>query len=126
MKPKVLYIEDNPNNMVLVQRILTAQGYEFLGAANGFDGLDMAKTLQPQLILLDVNLPDIDGYEVARRLRENAEGQYPHVPIIAVTANVLSGDAKKALNAGCDEYLAKPINISELRARVKRHLPLTD
>ncbi|MCP4421923.1 MAG: response regulator [Chloroflexi bacterium] len=124
MKPTVLYIEDNPNNMMLVQRILTARGYECLGAVNGLEGLEMVKSHQPQLILLDINLPDIDGYEIARRLRENADGQFPHVPIIALTANVLADDAARALVAGCDEYMAKPINISELWARVKCYLPL--
>ena len=76
----------------------------------------MAETEHPDLILLDINLPDIDGYEVARRLRANKNNLY--VPIIAITANALKGDAEKALSAGCDVYMSKPVNIRELRAHV--------
>ncbi len=71
------------------------------------------------LILLDINLPDIDGYEVARRLRSNGKSNLAYVPIIAITANALKGDAEKALEAGCDVYMSKPINIRELWARVE-------
>jgi len=118
----VLYIEDNPDNMLLVQRAITALRHKFLWAANGLEGLDMAESEQPDLILLDINLPDIDGYEVARRLRSNKNGML-HVPIIAITANALQGDAEKALSAGCDVYMSKPVNIRELWARVTAFLP---
>jgi two-component system, cell cycle response regulator DivK len=122
MAYKVLYIEDNPDNMTLVKRALEARGYEFLWAANGLGGVEMAETLQPDVILLDINLPDIDGYEVARRLRNSGRSFLVYVPIIAVTANALRGDAEKALAAGCDVYMAKPINIRELWARVEGFL----
>src|SRR5512139_3699199 len=112
---KVLYIEDNPDNMQLVQRVITALGHQFLWAANGWGGLSMAEDERPDLILLDINLPDIDGYEVARRLRAN-KNYLLHVPIIAITANALKGDADRALSAGCDVYMSKPVNIRELRA----------
>ena len=75
------------------------------------------------LILLDINLPDIDGYEVARRLRASAKRELSSVPIIAITANALKGDAEKALEAGCDVYMSKPINIRELWARVEAFVP---
>jgi CheY-like chemotaxis protein len=118
---KVLYIEDNPDNMQLVQRVITAIGHQFLWAADGLSGINMVKTERPDLILLDINLPDIDGYEVARRLRANKNHLY--VPIIAITANALKGDAQRALDAGCDVYMSKPVNIRELRARVVGFLP---
>jgi two-component system cell cycle response regulator DivK len=113
---KVLYVEDNPDNMQLVQRVINAIGHEFLWAADGLTGVSMVEREQPDLILLDINLPDIDGYEVARRLRANKNHLY--VPIIAITANALKGDAEMALAAGCDVYLSKPVNIRELRAHV--------
>lgn len=118
----VLYVEDNPDNMLLVQRAITALGHKFLWAANGLGGLDMAESERPDLILLDINLPDIDGYEVARRLRSNNNCML-HVPIIAITANALQGDAEKALSAGCDVYMSKPVNVRELWARVIAFLP---
>ena len=113
---KVLYVEDNPDNMQLVQRVITALGHQFLWAADGLTGVSMVESIYPDLILLDINLPDIDGYEVARRLRANKNHLY--VPIIAITANALKGDAEMALAAGCDVYMSKPVNIRELRAHV--------
>jgi two-component system cell cycle response regulator DivK len=123
MPRKVLYIEDNPDNMTLVQRVLEAKGYLFFWAPDGLTGLEMAQANKPDLILLDINLPDIDGYEVARRLRANAARNALYVPIIALTANVLKGDADKALAAGCDFHMGKPINIRELWNRVAAFLP---
>ncbi len=122
MSSTILYIEDNPDNMLLVQRALEARGYKFLWAANGLSGLAEAETRQPDLILLDINLPDIDGYEVARRIRANEKLR--SLPVIAITANALRGDAEKALNAGCDVYMSKPINIRELWAKVTSFLPV--
>lgn len=122
MPSKVLYVEDNPDNMTLVRRALEARGYDFLWAANGLQGIEMAETHQPDIILLDINLPDIDGYEVAKRLRNSGKSYLVYVPIIAVTANALRGDAEKALAAGCDVYMSKPINIRELWARVEGFL----
>lgn len=119
---KVLYIEDNPDNMQLVQRVVTALGHQFLWAASGLSGINMVESERPDLILLDINLPDIDGYEVARRLRAS-HLKLLYVPIIAITANALKGDAEKALDAGCDVYMSKPVNIRELRAHVVGFLP---
>lgn len=120
---KVLYIEDNLDNLLLVKRVLEAGGYRVYEATNGQDGLRIAKDEPIDLILLDINLPDIDGYEVARRIRSSADARLTYVPIIAITANALKGDAEKALEAGCDVYMSKPINIRELRARVEAFLP---
>lgn len=124
MGHNVLYIEDNPDNMTLVQRALETRGYRLLKAKNGLDGVKTAEAEDVDLILLDINLPDIDGYEVAQRLRASEKIALKTVPIIAVTANALKGDAEKALNAGCDVYMSKPINIRELWARVEAFVPM--
>ena len=123
MAYSILYIEDNPDNKALVQRALESKGYRFMWAENGLQGLDIARKEPPDVILLDINLPDIDGYEVARRLRSENTNSLLYVPIIAITANALRGDAEKALAAGCDVYMSKPINIRELWARIEAFLP---
>lgn len=124
MGKNILYVEDNPDNMTLVQRALEARGYRLLKAVNGLSGVDTAEREEVDLILLDINLPDIDGYEVARRIRSSSKGSLLHTPIIAITANALKGDAEKALDAGCDVYMSKPINIRELWARVEAFVPM--
>ena len=123
MTYNILYIEDNEDNMTLVQRVLEARGYRLLKAMRGMDGVAIAETEQVDLILLDINLPDIDGHEVARRLRSSGKSELTRIPIIAITANALKGDAQKALDAGCDVYMSKPINIRELWARVEAFVP---
>jgi two-component system cell cycle response regulator DivK len=123
MGTTILYIEDNPDNMMLVKRALEARGYKLLEALNGLTGVKKAEAEEIDLILLDINLPDIDGYEVARRIRSSKKLSLAYVPIIAVTANALKGDAEKALAAGCDVYMSKPINIRELWARVEAFVP---
>jgi two-component system cell cycle response regulator DivK len=123
MTYSILYVEDNADNMRLVRRALEARGYQVHEAVNGREGLEKAKAEKPSLILLDINLPDIDGYEVARQLRSAGDANLHYTPIIAITANALKGDAEKALSAGCDVYMAKPINVRELWARVEAFLP---
>jgi two-component system cell cycle response regulator DivK len=124
MGNNILYIEDNPDNMMLVKRALESRGYKLLQAMNGLTGVSMAETEDVDLILLDINLPDIDGYEVARRIRSSQKkSSLTYLPIIAVTANALKGDAEKAVAAGCDVYMSKPINIRELWARVEAFVP---
>ena len=123
MGSNVLYIEDNPDNMMLVKRALEARGYVLLEAMNGLSGVAAAESEEVDLILLDINLPDIDGYEVARRIRNSTKTKLAYIPIIAITANALKGDAEKALAAGCDVYMSKPINIRELWARVEAYVP---
>jgi two-component system, cell cycle response regulator DivK len=124
MGNNILYIEDNPDNMMLVQRALETRGYHLLKAMTGIGGVEVAEREDVDLILLDINLPDIDGYEVARRLRKSSKTSLMHTPIIAITANALKGDAEKALEAGCDVYMSKPINIRELWARVEAFVPM--
>ncbi|MBI4631831.1 MAG: response regulator [Chloroflexi bacterium] len=116
MGATVLYIEDNPDNMLLVRRALESRGYTFLWAANGVRGLEEIQARRPDAVLLDINLPDMDGYEVARRLR--ADERYKSLPIIAITANALKGDSDKAIAAGCNQYMSKPINIRDLWTRL--------
>jgi two-component system cell cycle response regulator DivK len=125
MSANILYIEDNPDNMILVKRAIEAIGHTFVGAQNGEEGLKTAHEINPDLILLDINLPDIDGYEVARRLRASNNRCLRYVPVIAITANALKGDADKAIEAGCDVYMSKPINIRELWGRVETLLVAT-
>lgn len=123
MGHNILYIEDNPDNMMLVKRALESRGYTLTEAVNGLTGVATAESTDVDLILLDINLPDIDGYEVARRLRSSEKPALAYTPIIAITANALKGDAEKALSAGCDVYMSKPINIRELWARVEAFVP---
>ena len=122
----ILYIEDNPDNMTLVRRVMEAAGYTMLQAKTGLEGIAMAEKENVDLILLDINLPDVDGYEIARRMRHSTKRRLAHIPIIAITANALKGDAESALAAGCDVYMSKPINIHELRARVEGFLSLPE
>lgn len=125
MSATILYIEDNPDNMTLVKRAIEAIGHTFVGMPNGLEGLEKAAEILPDLILLDINLPDIDGYEIARRLRSSGIPHLLYVPIIAITANAFKGDAEKALEAGCDVYMSKPINIRDLWSRVEGLLEAT-
>lgn len=125
MSATILYIEDNPDNMTLVKRAIEAIGHTFVGMPNGLEGLEKAAEILPDLILLDINLPDIDGYEIARRLRSSGIPHLLYVPIIAITANALKGDAEKALEAGCDVYMSKPFNIRDLWSRVEGLLEAT-
>lgn len=109
---KILYVEDNSQNMRLVRKMLSVAGYEMVEAPNGRTGLEVAEQEMPDIILMDINLPDIDGMEVARLLKANP--RLAHIPVIALTANAMFGDRERFLAAGCDGYLAKPISKSEL------------
>jgi two-component system cell cycle response regulator DivK len=109
---KILYIEDSPSNRLLVKRVLTAEGYEVLEAGDGLEGLAVAHRERPALVLMDMNLPDIDGYEMTRRIHRDA--QTAGVPVVAMTANVMHGDREKALQAGCVGYIPKPIDVDTL------------
>jgi len=121
---KVLYIEDNPDNRMLVRRILEAEGYEVLLAEDGWRGIEMARTMQPDLILIDINLPEVDGYEVTGRLKALAGME--RVPIVALTANVMRGDREKTLAAGCSGYLQKPIDVDLLPGQLASFLENDD
>ncbi len=117
--PTILYIEDHPDNMTLVRRILQSESYTLVEAKTGLQGVFFAENQDIDLILLDINLPDIDGYEVARRLRASKKTKLAEIPIIAVTANAMKGDDQKIFAAGCNFYITKPINIQELLEKVQ-------
>ncbi|MCC6905167.1 MAG: response regulator [Anaerolineae bacterium] len=113
---RILYIEDEFTNRLLIKRVLEAQGHVVFEAESGTSGLQMAQTCNPDLILMDINLPDIDGYECTARLRKMPD--FNTLPIIALTANAMVGDADKALAAGCDGYISKPIDVDTLPRQV--------
>ena len=113
---KILYIEDSPSNRLLVRRILQVEGYEVLEAGDGVRGLELASEEHPDLILMDMNLPDIDGYELTRRVRANPD--LADIPVVAMTANVMHGDREKTLEAGCVGYIPKPIDVDTLPSQV--------
>jgi len=108
----ILYVEDNFENRILVRRVLGAEGYNVVEAEDAMTGIEMVETLDPDLILMDINLPHMDGFEATRRLR--AIGKLAGVPIIALTANVMKGDREKTLAAGCSGYIQKPIDVDLL------------
>jgi len=112
MNEKILIVEDNPRNMRLITMTLRAKGYTLLEATDGEEALDMAVRERPDLIIMDIELPKINGLAVTRKLRKTPE--FSHVPIIAVTAWAMKGDRERVIEAGCDAYLPKPINTREL------------
>jgi two-component system cell cycle response regulator DivK len=117
---RVLCIEDNAENRLLVSRILEAEGYEVVEAVDGPSGLEAAIETDPDLILLDIGLPEVDGYSLAERFRQIPE--LDQVPILAVTANVMKGDRERTLAAGCDGYIPKPVDIDRLPGQIERAL----
>jgi two-component system cell cycle response regulator DivK len=117
---RILYIEDNFDNRILIKRVLEAEGYTVIEAANGVTGLELATSSAPDLILMDINLPDIDGYECTARLRQM--DVIHRTPIVALTANVMEGDSQRALDAGCDGYIPKPIDVDILPVQVAGYL----
>jgi len=120
MATKIFYIEDDETNRKLVRQILEYEGYDYLEAADGLTGLSMLETIQPDLILMDINMPDLDGYETATKVK-NMPG-LKDVPIIALTANILKGDKERALTAGCDGYLPKPIDALKFPEQISQYL----
>lgn len=116
----ILYVEDNLDNRTLVRRILTAEGYTLLEAANAAQAIDILKTTKPDLILMDINMPDMDGYSLTAKIKETPN--FKSTPIIALTANVMRGDRERSLEAGCDGYIQKPIDIDKLSDQIERFL----
>jgi two-component system, cell cycle response regulator DivK len=120
MKKKILLIEDNEQNRYLVVFLLERRGHEVVPAVDGPMGIALARRIRPDLILLDIQLPGLDGYATARELRKNPTLQ--GVPIVAVTSYAMAGDREKTLAAGCTGYLEKPIDPETFAAEVERHL----
>jgi two-component system cell cycle response regulator DivK len=117
---RILYIEDNADNRLLVKRVLEAEGYTLVEATNASDGLRQMLAEPPDLILMDINLPEVDGYSATARIK--ATPGLERVKVVAVTANVMKGDREKTLAAGCDGYIQKPIDVDLLPHQIARYL----
>ncbi len=120
MATRILVIEDQEDNRRILRDLLTSVGYVILEAATGEEGVRSAETQLPDLIVMDIQLPGVDGYEATRRIKANQALR--HIPIIAVTSYALSGDDVKALEAGCDAYMAKPYSPRELLAKIRQYV----
>ncbi len=120
MSRRVLVVEDQEDNRRILRDLLTSVGYEIIEAVTGEEGVALAETRRPDLILMDIQLPGLDGYEATRRIRANPALR--HIPIIAVTSYALSGDDAKALEAGCNAYIAKPYSPRELLAMIRQYV----
>ena len=121
MSKRILIVEDQEDNRSILRDLLSAAGYELIEATNGAQGVELAQRERPDLILMDIQLPIVDGYEATRRIKANAE--LKRIPIIAVTSYALSGDEAKARAAGCDGYVTKPFSPRQLLAKVREYLP---
>jgi CheY-like chemotaxis protein len=113
---KILYIEDNEDNLYMLSNRLTRRGFEVVSASNGEQGIAMASSEGPALILMDLSLPIIDGWEATRRLKSDASTR--DIPVIALSAHAMAGDREKAMAAGCDEYDTKPVDLPRLLDKI--------
>ena len=120
MAATILYVEDNQDNRLLVRRILQAEGFQVLEADSAAHALQVLESNKPNLILMDINMPDVDGYTLTTRIKSLPA--MASTPIIAVTANVMRGDKERSLEAGCDGYIQKPIDVDNLPAQIVRYL----
>ena len=118
---KILYVEDNDDNVYVVKSRLTRAGFTILIAADGAQGVAMASTEQPDLILMDLSLPVLDGWEATRRIKAAPETK--HIPVVALTAHAMAGDREKALAAGCNDFDTKPIELPRLLQKIRALLP---
>jgi two-component system cell cycle response regulator DivK len=114
--PKILLVEDNEMNRDMLSRRLQRKGYQVVLAVDGQSGVEMAQTQAPDLVLMDMSLPVLDGWEATRRLKTDAATQ--HIPVIALTAHAMSSDREKALEAGCDDYDTKPVELPRLLGKI--------
>jgi len=119
-KGTILYVEDNQDNRMLIRRVLEAEGFSFVDAKDAAQALERLQANSIDLILMDINMPDVDGYTLTSQIRSMP--RYANVPIIAVTANVMRGDRERSLEAGCDGYIQKPIDIDTLSYQIERFL----
>jgi len=114
---QILVVEDNVDNMTLITDILQSLGYDVLKATDGEQGIQVAREALPDLILMDLSLPRMDGWTATRHIK--ADDDLKHIPVIALTAHAMVGDREKALQAGCDDYVSKPINLRELAGKIE-------
>lgn len=120
MKKNILYVEDNEDNRLLVRRILEAEGFIVREAVDAAQAMQTLQTSTPDLILMDINLPEMDGYTLTSHLK--ADPKFWNIPIVALTANVMRGDKERTLEAGCDGYIQKPVDVDSLPDEVKLFL----
>ncbi|HNF94076.1 MAG: response regulator [Anaerolineales bacterium] len=116
----ILYVEDNPDNRNLIRRVLNAEGYAVVEAAQATQAFAKLESEHIDLILMDINMPDMDGYTLTAKIKKM--DKYKNIPIVAVTANVMRGDREKSLEAGCDGYIQKPIDIDTLAQQIERFM----
>jgi len=115
----ILYVEDNFENKLFVRRVIESMGHEMVEAETGLDSLVIAAARVPDLILMDVNIPGMDGLETTAKMKQNP--RLSHIPVIALTANAMKGDKERCLAAGCDGYMQKPVGVSDLRREITRY-----
>ena len=120
MGARILIVEDQEDNRRILRDLLSSVGYQVLEAVDGEEGVRLADVHRPDLILMDIQLPGVDGYEATRRIKSNPD--LKSIPIIVVTSYALSGDEEKARNAGCDDYVAKPYSPRQLLAKIRARL----
>ena len=118
--PKILYVEDNEDNVYMLRRLLAKHGHEVVVAEDGAKGVEAARREKPDLILMDLSLPVLSGWEAAQRLKQSAETS--SIPIIALSAHALEGERDRALAAGCDEFETKPVDFARFLAKLARFL----
>jgi two-component system cell cycle response regulator DivK len=119
-KGTILYVEDNPDNRSLIRRVLEAEDYAVVEAINAQQALEKLDSSTIDLVLMDINMPDMDGYTLTAKIK--AIQKFSKIPIVAVTANVMRGDREKSLGAGCDGYIQKPIDIDALSQQIERFI----
>ncbi len=120
MKPKILIVEDDDDNRVLLAKLLETQGYDVYEASDGGEAIELADSRLPDLILMDMGLPRVSGYEATRTIKKNIE--HRHIPVIALTAFAMEQDKQKVLDAGCDGYITKPYDIFDLLEQIKSYM----
>lgn len=120
MAHRILVVEDNPDNRVLISDVLMSLDYDVSVAVDGQEGIAKTGSDKPDLILMDMSLPVLDGWEATRRLK--ADPLMSHIPIIALTAHAMVGDREKAIDAGCNDYISKPIDLRELASKLAQYL----
>jgi CheY-like chemotaxis protein len=118
--PKILLVEDNEDNRDMLSRRLTRRGYELVIAVDGGEGVAFAASETPDLILMDMSLPVLDGWEATRRVKADPKTQ--HIPVIALTAHAMAGDREKVMEAGCDDYDTKPVDLTRLLGKIEAFL----
>jgi CheY-like chemotaxis protein len=120
MTKRILVVEDNPDNRILITDVLSSLNYQVIVAIDGEEGVEMAEKETPDLILMDLSLPKMDGWTATSRIK--AKEALAHIPIIALTAHAMVGDREKALQAGCNDYISKPIDLRELTSKLAHFL----